>query len=457
MSFGGNPNILDYIIAAVPTAILSVPYVVWFKLQQCKRALKLDAVLPLAMLAWFLLILEALVWQINAGARVSLDEAGLDTYVRLFFLGSACVLILYIGALTKLRWLAAFSYQPVVWFGLMVLLFAISLIWSKYPALTGFKTVEYAANLAVITLLAYFASRSQRPWEITKLVFDLQWVFLAIQLALVYLGVVIWPNMGLQQGVGLLGVQIQGVFPDIPANTVGELSAILALVALVRLWTGWANPRWFYGLVSLVCLGTMILAQSRSPILGFVLGVVLVLIAQRRWGLLFLGAGLSLVLVSTYYDLFFQFMARGQETSGNLQSLSGRTVWWSTALAALQDHFFTGFGAYAGSRFIFREYLGSEEVASLHNSYMEVLAGVGIIGALLLLVGVVVSWGQLASPPKSYRVNSLTKLLWLEGLAIMSVQTIRSIFSATFVYVDLLTFGLVLMFLVVKQHERTST
>lgn len=456
----GKPNTLDYILSALPAAVLALPLTAWNKIRNTLVGLKQDPVLPLAMLAWLFLILEALVWRITSGARVSLEEAGPDNYVRVTFLAIAAVLIFYIGALSKFRWLVVFSRPPMLWFGLLTVLFGLSLLWSQYPVLTAFKVAEYIVNISLIAVLAYFIAQSAKRWQITKTIFDLHWIFLALQLFSVFLGVFVWPEYAIYRGsgTGLLGFQIQGVLPDIPSNTVGELSAILLLVVLVRLLVGWARPKWFYSAMGAFFFIVLILAQSRSPILGLVLGLVLVLWLQRRFGWMLIGMASTLfLLLGSLSSTVTAYLARGQENTGNIANLSGRTVWWSAALESLQGHFLTGFGAYAGSRYIFREIFDNSETASLHNSYMEVLAGVGIFGVLFLVIGVLQTWARVLAKPRTSPDNqALANLLWMEAVAVMAVQSIRSIFSATFVYVDFLTFGLILIFIFVKQQSLQS-
>ena len=92
------------------------------------------------------------------------------------------------------------------------------------------------------------------------------------------------------------------------------------------------------------------------------------------------------------WESAFKIFSRGQ--AQQISSLTGRLPWWQAALEAWAEHPWTGYGYGAGGRFVGLANAGSSHVSNVHSGYIEALVGVGLIGALPLLIaiGLVVSW-----------------------------------------------------------------
>ena len=87
-----------------------------------------------------------------------------------------------------------------------------------------------------------------------------------------------------ESGIGLIGVQLQGVFPDVSSNDIGQYGAVIAAVGLARLLPMTRQRRNTIRYVAVFLFGcaTMILAQCRSAIMGFALAVFLIYLLSRR-------------------------------------------------------------------------------------------------------------------------------------------------------------------------------
>lgn len=407
-------------------------------------------------LAWILILGGSSVWNLTRDVRFSAEEAGADNYVRLVLLSLGVLVVLAIGAKFRFAFLSELGTGVLGIFSLLALWGLASTLWSVSPAGTLVKSFEYCAQLGLFVLAASLirsGTRDPRKRLLAlKSVFDWNWFLLCFSLALVYVGILVWPDYAIMQGVGELGFSLQGALPAVSANGVGQLGAILGIVALIRVQR--RGSRMVFVPILVISLLTMVLAQSRSPILGFLVAVAVVLVASRRYWLLLVVSGLvSGVLLSPYGLTIYEFLRRGQ-TDGTITTLSGRTTYWAESFQALQGSWLNGYGANVGGRYVLQSALGEEEVSTTHNMYVETLVDIGVVGLILLVAGLVVTW-LLLFKLRSYAMKDpVSRLLWLECLGVFTILMVRSMFSVSFIWSQtVLTFGLVLIFVAVMGKE----
>lgn len=405
-------------------------------------------------LAWILIWGGSSVWNLTRDVRFSVEEAGADNYVRLVLLSLAVLIVLAIGAKYRFAFLSELGAGVLGVFSFLALWGLASTLWSVSPAGTLAKSYEYCAQLSIFVLatsLICFGNPRNRLLAL-KSVYDWTWFLLCLSLALVYVGILIWPDYAIIDGVGELGFSLQGALPAVSANGVGQLGAILGIVALVRV----QNPgsRKVFIPILAISLLTMVLAQSRSPILGFLLAVVVVLVASRRFGLLLFVSGLvGAALLSPHGLTIYEFLRRGQ-TDETITTLSGRTSYWAESFQALHGNWLNGYGANVGGRYVLQTALGETEVSTTHNMYVETLVDIGLVGLVLLLTGIVLSWFWLFKLRSYAMKNPISRLLWLESLGVFTILMVRSMFSVSFIWSQtVLTFGLVLIFVAVMRKE----
>jgi O-antigen ligase len=306
----------------------------------------------------------------------------------------------------------------------------ISTLWSVYPAWTLYKSLEYLIDVA---LLAAVVTTVRNSEEIKSL-FDVTWLLTGLLLLTVWLGVLLRPEVAVLTGVGLIGIEIQGILPSISNNGVGDLAATLLIVGATRLLFR-NEHRSFYWLVCLAALPTLILAQSRSPATGAFLGLLAVLVLTRRFGLLALVglAGAALLALTNAEAVVQQAFLRGQSPD-QFYSLSGRVDYWAFAGGILRENPFLGLGGYAAGRFAVLGPLGVTETSSLHNAWLEILVGVGLIGFLPFLATFLRTWLNLLQPLNSESTPSIARELRIEAVGIFVLLCFRSIFTAEFIW-----------------------
>jgi O-antigen ligase len=407
-------------------------------------------------LAWILILGGSSVWNLTRDVRFSVEEAGADNYVRLVLLSLGVLVVLAIGAKYRFAFLSELGAGVLGIFSFLALWGLASTLWSISPAGTLAKSFEYCTQLALLVLatsLIRCGTRDPRNRLLAlKSVFDWNWFLLCLSTVLVYVGILVWPDYAIIEGVGELGFSLQGALPAVSANGVGQLGAILGIVAIVRIEK--PGSRKVFIPILAISLLTMVLAQSRSPILGFLLAVVVVLVASRRFGfLLFVGVLAGAALLSPYGMGIYEFLRRGQ-TDGTISTLSGRTTYWEESFQALQGNWLNGYGANAGGRFVLQTALGEEEVSTTHNMYVEALVDIGVVGLILLVTGIVVTWLWLFKLRSYAMKDPIGRLLWLESLGVFTILMVRSMFSVSFIWSQtVLTFGLVLILVAVMRKE----
>lgn len=413
--------------------------------------------------AWAMLLAGSLVWDMTGGpGATSVGDASGNNLVRLGFLLLGMLVTAIVAAKRNLTFFGYVLTFPMVFFFVFAVWGLTTVLWSVLPVVTVYKEAEYLAALflvAVTVSLFRAPSVAATPHERllrVKGLFDWHWLLLALLMLSVYAGILIWPSLALEPSIGLLGVQLQGIFPRIATNSVGELGAIVGTVALARLLNSRATgSRGIYALVLAVSLTTLLLAQSRSPIIGAVLAAIVVAMASRRFVFLLGLLALSAYVLVSYGDTTYEYLARGQDEA-QISRLSNRVDYWQGAEEAIRDRPLAGYGAYAGGRYLLRnEILGQERaVSSLHNTYMETLVGTGAVGVTLLVAGLLATWVMLFRVRRRAMRDAVSRLLWIEGAGVFAVLTVRSMFSTPFIWTNLLTFGLLLVYLPILGGRR---
>lgn len=389
---------------------------------------------------WLLVFLSGLVFRIRDVDAA--QDSPLDAWAawRIGLMGLVAVVLVSRLRGGRTDWVAAtFRGLPAGMF-LYAVTALLSTIWSVYPGWTLYKSIEYLVDLSLVAAVVTAARTS----DVLKSLFDWTWLLLGLLLCSVWLGILVNPAKAAIPGIGLLGIQIQGVIPVVSANGVGDLGATLLLIAGTRLLHR-TQHRSFYWLVCLAALPTVIFAQSRSPATGMLLGLLTALLLERRFKILAIVglAGALFMTLTSAESIVQQAFLRGQSPE-LFYSLSGRVGWWAAGWAFFRDHPLLGLGGYAGARFAVLGSIGVTEASSIHNAWLEILLGVGLIGFLPFLATFIGSWVSLLRPPDRSAASAVARELRVETIALFVLMSFRSVFSVEFTWHPPLTFFLVL-------------
>jgi hypothetical protein len=359
------------------------------------------------------------------------DSAATLRILMVAFVGSILLLRLFLRKTSWLKSMMTGIPGVLLWFTLTAML---STVWSVYWQWTLYKACEYSVDLAMLAVIVYMV----RSTDELKTWFEWTWLMYGALLCVLWSWVVIDPGAALsnkleygESGIGLIGVQLQGVFPDVSSNDIGQYGAVIAAVGLARLLPMTRQRRntiWYTAVFMFGC-ATMILAQCRSAIMGFALAVFLIYLLSRRvvQGAVIVISSLLLFLASGLGTVMLEYMKRGQ-SSAQLFSLSSRLSWWAVAWEKFTDHPLTGLGAWAAGRFGVLAKLGHKMTASMHSDWLEIIVGTGIWGVIPILVVMIWTWWILVRFIRDPQLHGTHADLCLEAIAVLSVLTIRMFF-----------------------------
>jgi O-antigen ligase len=234
-----------------------------------------------------------------------------------------------------------------------------------------------------------------------------------------------------EQGIGLLGVWLQGVYPNVSSNQIGEYAACITAVALCRLLPlnrERQNVAW-YTFLFLAGFITVIFAQTRSALGGFCIAVFFVFLMSRRvlQGAGILLSGLVVALMTGFGDLLWEYVKRGQSAS-QLDTFSSRMEWWQAALDKFSNYPFTGLGMWAAARYGVLAKIGFTSTATIHSDWVEIIVGAGLWGLVPVVILMLMAWILLLRYIKSPRLSVYDQQIAYEGLAILCVVTVRMFF-----------------------------
>ena len=376
---------------------------------------------------WLLLFLSAFQFRMRDTQDIAESAVDGGALYRICLVAIAA-LVLGVRFLLKRTAVARALFQGFIGLVAVYVLFCIfSTIWSVYPAWTLYRSLEYLADVGMIAAIM----TTLGSVENYKRALDWTWTLDGILLASFWLGALLWPADAFQPSNGLIHVQLEGVFPQVASNGVGHAAAILSLVSLSRLLRKQPCNRGtcFYAVLFIVSLGTMILAQTRSAIGGFLCGVVLLLYFSKRLGSIafLLLAIILLVSWTAAGSIAEEYLRRGQDPE-LISSLSGRTDWWEFGWHEFVKSPLIGMGAYT-ARFTVLARMGFLETSSTHNTYLEILLGVGALGLIPVAIAILGTWRALIRELNHSLQNSVRSQLALEAIGVLAILSFRSLFT----------------------------
>jgi O-antigen ligase len=210
-----------------------------------------------------------------------------------------------------------------------------------------------------------------------------------------------------------------------PNQVAGTLLYILPLgLALLILAISGQRSRWWWGIPLAGAVGIMgvvfLFTQSRAALLGLIAAMGAMVLMRWQRGLLLVGAGILLLLLTMPFipfDLIFG-QAQGAEEVVTTVSLSSRQEIWNRALYGISDFSFTGMGL--GT---FREIVRilyplfqidpNLDIGHAHNFFLQMGLDFGIPGLIALLA---IYLGGISYLVRVLWVQSWRQSLWAIGL-----------------------------------------
>lgn len=389
---------------------------------------------------WVLVFLSGLVFRVRSAEAIKdnpLDILALYRFVLMAFAGLVVTFHLFLqqsgGARSLCRGIIGF----MVGYSLICLC---STFWSVYPAWTFYKSAEYLVDVMLIAVIVDTVKTTRE----FKILFDLTFVLILTLALAICAAAFAWPEEAIKHSIGVIGVQLRGVMPSVSSNGVGQLGALLGIVSFTRLLFS-SNHKRLQIFIFIIGMFLLVLSQSRSPLSGFLLAIPFVLFSARRVGTLFFAtiAILGILALTHASEVFLEFFMRGQGL-GLSRPLAGRIFWWASAWEIFLERPYFGHGAYAGARFAVLANLGYSLTSSIHNTWLEVVIGSGIPGISFFLIAFVGVWITLFKNRRFIGNGTIEHRLVVEAIGILTVLSVRSMFTSELVWHPPLLFLLVL-------------
>lgn len=380
---------------------------------------------------WVAMILSIIMWVPFGDGASSAGLGNTSNVYRMFFVVTA-------GIIAPLLVLKEVKHTGRVWNAPLVLLLIYGLVAffsSIYVPANAFYTMWKALEIIVDVLAMIAILSSMQGMRGPLAAYRYLILVLTIILLFVVVGAVISPHEGFRPSSGVLPIMLQGYFPIVNPNSVGFISVLVFLHNVAVYSRASSRLRRFAAVVlSTIAFGTLILAQSRTSIASFAVGLVIYLYLNRKRGFAIFIVGSSVVTVllgASVSEIVVGYLGRGQSTE-LLTSLSGRTRGWEMAWEMFQQSPYFGHGFAAAAR---TEILGGGQQAStLHGAVFDVIVGVGLVGLFPWTMAIVLTLSTMLFLTRSVgkHITSRSEIsLHAEFVAITATLIIKTVTSSS--------------------------
>jgi O-antigen ligase len=256
-------------------------------------------------------------------------------------------------------------------------LYFLSTLWSHIPI----QTLGKSAELLLAGMVFFQASQGDHPIirieglrRITLLTMSTLGTLAVIGFCLRLPGFV-------QHRPGLIsGTTAQA--PFLSGNGLGYVASALLLVVLAEWQAHKIRARSAMGQM-VFALALFSVSASRTAFGILLLSVLLVVFKRSKViGAL---AVCAVLIAGTMFSTEIVTRLQGKQNSNSFVTLSGRTVVWTSAVRQFEKYPLLGVGGGVGGKMVIAN-IGNmylEAMSSLHNGFLEVLTGLGIIGFLI--------------------------------------------------------------------------
>ena len=325
---------------------------------------------------------------------------------------------------------------PLGWMIVYAAVALASTAYSSLPLVSAGKALEVLVDVLFFVAVSSFCS----SLEIVSL-WNLLLSFLSASLVAVWVSALVKPSGGFLYIPGaLLPLQLQGAFPTIHPNDLGELSAIVAATAfcrvLVRRRSALENEGFLWGGVFVLGLVSLIFAQARTSVVALAAALIAILFMTRKLSLLpvFAMCGGAFIAGGSGAALREYYM-RGQ-SSELFFTMTGRLTFWKAAWNFFKESPLFGHGFYTAHRLDLSVRLsslpGSHSVSNIDNTFLEVLLGVGLIGLLPILVALFQLVGRLSQISRAADLSGRLRQSRCEIVGALIIVLIRAVDGPTF-------------------------
>lgn len=350
------------------------------------------------------------------GAMLQVEDlsgggAGHSSAKAILLIRTPCIVVAFLLLLFRPRMAHMRSTDLRLGYMAFAGLYFASTMWSEIPI----QTLGKSAELLLAGMVFFEASRGEDAIERVEGLRQITLLTMALLGSLAVIGFCLRIHAFVQNRPGLIS-STTAQAPFLSGNGLGYVASALVLVVLAewqahRLRGKAALPQLLFA------LALFSVSASRTSF-GILLLSVLLVIFKRSKVIGFLcvaGVGVMGILFSTEIVTRLQ----GHQASSSFVTLSGRTIVWTAAVRQFEKYPILGVGGGVGGKTVIA-HIGNmylEEMSSLHNGFLEVLTGLGIIGFILgstlLVVASFRSWSAWNRHPEYAGTYVLIIHVWM--------------------------------------------
>jgi O-antigen ligase len=334
---------------------------------------------------------------------------------------------------------------------------AISLAWADSPS-TGMSSVmRYTLN-AVLVPIAYTAVRDRR--DIVRVL-----VAIVFGATLAALSAIANPTSADSAAFGRATGTI-GDPNELAAALVVGLAIAGAFAVNRHIGSLW---RALSGFTVLLCFTGILLSLSRGGLIGVGGMVVAAVLAAGRWRARVLAVGLSVALAGVAYFAFFASLPAKERVTNVGGGGTGRLDLWTVGGRMVSAHPLTGVGTgnfpVASVHYLLKPgaiqrgdlILSTPKVA--HNTYLNMVAEIGLVGGVLFVAILLISIGSMCLAVRELRRDGDERLeILMRGLVVAMGGYLTTLMFISENYSKLMWFLLALgpVLLAVVRESRTE-
>lgn len=385
-------------IAELPTSIYP------WNLRAWRTAFRATGVLGFALLA---LLLGAMIqYATPDGGGPGHSPVKILVLVRGPMCLLALLLLLFRPLTTKLR----LTDTRLLFLGFGAL-YLVSTIWSAIKVETLGKSVEIL--LATVTFLE--VSRMPDPLERVNALKQITLLTISLIATVTVAGYLVHAPGYVQARAGMF-TSTTAQAPFLSGNGLGYVSSALFLVIFAE----WRAQKLTTGnAVCQMSFAMVLFSVSASRTSFVILLLSILLIVGRKSKIFAVALAFGMLLLTTVFQPQISAFLHGKQSTANFSTLSGRTVVWTAAIRQFHQRPFLGAGGGVGGKQVLG-HIGNfslQTMSSLHNGFMEILTGLGVVGITLcvfLLIWVTIrTWRTWERHPEHSGTYALIIHVWL--------------------------------------------
>jgi O-antigen ligase len=358
-------------------------------------------------IALFALLLGAIVQVADTtGGGAGHSSAKLIILVRTPATVLAFLLMLYRPRFAKIRLLdVRLAYAA------FALLYLVSTLWSEQPI----QTIGKSAELVLAGLVFFSISSSPNSLQRVEALRQITLLTISTFGSLTVIGFVLRLSAFVQHRPGLFS-STTAQAPFLSGNGLGYVASALFLVVLAE-WQAHTITGSDAARQMAFALALFSVSASRTSF-GILLLTMLIVAFKKSKILASLAIG-SVVIAGTIFWSAILARLQGHQSSSDFVTLSGRTVVWTAAVRLFEAHPFLGVGGGIGGKVVISHIANMylEQMSSLHNGFLEVLTGLGligfVIGTYMLVLATWRAWTAWNSNPEYAGTYVLIVHVWM--------------------------------------------